>query len=111
MQGISCRYTQGQVEQVAGLQAVVDFILGSSSSYYASSGSSGRSSNPVSSVIMFGGFFLMANAGVILFVVKSRKASSRSYRAMRQYQKFGDNWDIDDIQKQVKNAYFVIQEC
>lgn len=87
------------------------FHSGSSSSYYASSGSSGRSSNSVSSVIMFGGFFLMANAGVILFVVKARKASSRSYRAMRQYQKFGDNWDIDDIQKQVKNAYFVIQEC
>ena len=53
----------------------------------------------------------MANAGVILFFIKSRKASSRSYREMRQYQNFGDNWEIDEIQKQVKNAYFVIQEC
>ena len=53
----------------------------------------------------------MANAGVVLFFIKSRKASSRSYREMRQYQNFGDNWDIDEIQKQVKNSYFVIQEC
>ena len=66
---------------------------------------------PVSSVVMFGGFFLMANAGVVLFFVKSRRASSKSYREMRQYQQFGDNWDINEIQEQVKNAYFVIQEC
>ena len=45
------------------------------------------------------------------FLSNQRKASSRSYREMRQYQNFGDNSDIDEIQKQVKNAYFVIQEC
>lgn len=37
-------------------------------SYYSShSNRTGRSSSPVSSVVMFGGFFLMANAGVVLF--------------------------------------------
>lgn len=87
------------------------FSSGGSSYYSSHSNRTGRSSSPVSSVVMFGGFFLMANAGVVLFFVKSRRASSKSYREMRQYQQFGDNWDINEIQEQVKNAYFVIQEC
>ena len=87
------------------------FSSGGGSYYSSHSNRTGRSSSPVSSVVMFGGFFLMANAGVVLFFVKSRRASSKSYREMRQYQQFGDNWDINEIQEQVKNAYFVIQEC
>lgn len=62
------------------------FSSGGGSYYSSHSNRTGRSSSPVSSVVMFGGFFLMANAGVVLFFVKSRKASSKSYREMRQYQ-------------------------
>ena len=60
---------------------------------------------------MFGGFFPDGECGSRTVFCQIQKASSKSYREMRQYQQFGDNWDINEIQEQVKNAYFVIQEC
>lgn len=54
---------------------------------------------------------LITCGGAIVFTVKSKKAAMKSKNLMRQYEKIGGNWDYREVQRQVEEAYFEIQEC
>lgn len=54
---------------------------------------------------------MAAGGGSIVLIVKSRAAKARSKRAMAVYAKMGGNWDHREIQRQVEETYFQVQEC
>jgi len=60
---------------------------------------------------MHGTFVLLLSCGgTIVFIYRSRKAKRKSVRLMKSYQELGVNWDYQEVQKHVEEAYFVIQE-
>ena len=52
-----------------------------------------------------------ASGGSIVLIRKARAARARSRKAMAFYAQMGDNWDYREIQKQVEETYFQVQEC
>lgn len=56
-------------------------------------------------------FWALASGGSIVLIWKGRKAKRRSRQAMKVFAQMGDNWDAKEIQRQVEEAYFQIQEC
>lgn len=79
-----------------------------SGSYYGHS--SGRSS--IAGLVIQGVFILvLTSGGSILLICKARKAKIKSRRAMEFFAQMGDNWDAKEIQRQVEESYFQIQEC
>ena len=49
--------------------------------------------------------------GSIVLIRKARAARARSQKAMAFYAQLGDNWDYREIQRQVEETYFQVQEC
>ena len=52
-----------------------------------------------------------AGAGTIAFHCYIQKAKYKSLQKMKKFEKPGEDWNAKEMQKYVKNAYFVIQEC
>ena len=78
----------------------------------SSSDASGSQSGNVVGVFVQGMFLLvLASGGSIVLIWKGRKAKRRSRQAMKVFAQMGDNWDAKEIQRQVEEAYFQIQEC
>ena len=48
--------------------------------------------------------------GSIVLIRKARAARARSQKAMAFYAQLGDNWDYREIQRQVEETYFQVQE-
>ena len=83
---------------------------GSHSSY--SSGSSGSRGSGLAGVILQAGVvFFAVSGGTIVLLRKARAARARSRKAMAFYAQLGDNWDYREIQRQVEETYFQVQEC
>ena len=83
---------------------------GSHSSYY--SGSSGSRGSGLAGVILQAGVvFFAVSGGTIVLLRKARAARARSRKAMAFYAQLGDNWDYREIQRQVEETYFQVQEC
>lgn len=55
-------------------------------------------------------FILFGAGGTIALIYNSRKAKRKSVRLMKSYQKLGANWNYEEVQKYVEDAYFIIQE-
>lgn len=53
----------------------------------------------------------VAGGGSTALIIKSRAAKARSKRAMAVYAQMGGNWDYREIQQQVEETYFQVQEC
>ena len=86
---------------------------GGSSSHsgsYHGGGSSGRTSvgGYVIQLVVLGA---VAGGGSTALIIKSRAAKARSKRAMAVYAQMGGNWDYREIQQQVEETYFQVQEC
>ncbi len=78
----------------------------------SSSDASGSESGNIVGVFVQGMFLLvLASGGSIALIWKGRKAKRRSRQAMKVFAQMGDNWDAKEIQRQVEEAYFQIQEC
>lgn len=85
---------------------------GSSSGSYGSSSHRSSGRDNIFNLLFQGGLFLIVTSGgSILLVLKARKAKARSRRAMACFAQLGDNWDAEEIQRQVEEAYFQVQEC
>lgn len=56
-------------------------------------------------------FGISAGGGTFLLLQKAKKAKRNSRQAMAFFAQMGDNWNYRDIQCQVEEAYFQIQEC
>lgn len=83
---------------------------GSHSSYH--SGSSGSRGSGLAGVILQAGVvFFAVSGGTIVLRRKARAARARSRKAMAFYAQLGDNWDYREIQRQVEETYFQVQEC
>ncbi len=83
---------------------------GSHSSYH--SGSSGSRGSGLAGVILQAGVvFFAVSGGTIVLLRKARAARARSRKAMAFYAQLGDNWDYREIQRQVEETYFQVQEC
>lgn len=54
---------------------------------------------------------VFTGGGTYLLIWKARKAKIRSRRAMKEFAQTGRNWNVKEIQKQVEEAYYQIQEC
>lgn len=83
----------------------------SHSSYYGSSRNGSRGSGIAGLILQAGVVFFAASGGTIVLVRKARAARARSRRAMAVYAQLGHNWDYQEIQKQVEETYFQVQEC
>ena len=81
----------------------------SSGSHYH--GSNGESNNPINAIIWFVLFVCLAGGGTMVFYYEVQKAKRNSLRAMKSFEKPGEEWDSKKMTKYVKDAYFVIQEC
>ena len=46
-----------------------------------------------------------------MLIRKARAARARSRKAMAFYAQLGDNWDYREVQRQVEETYFQVQEC
>lgn len=85
---------------------------GSSHSSTGHSGSSGSRAENIAGFLMQ--WILIgasAGGGTFLLLQKAKKARRKSRQAMAVFAQMGDNWDAKEIQKQVEEAYFQIQEC
>lgn len=82
---------------------------GGSSSSYHSSGSS--ASNSVASLVQMAVFAVAASGGSIVFIKKARRAKRKSLREMKVLAQIEENWNADEIQRQIEESYFQIQEC
>ena len=49
--------------------------------------------------------------GSIVLIRKARAARARSRKSMAFYAQLGDNWDYREVQRQVEETYFQVQEC
>lgn len=56
-------------------------------------------------------FGISAGGGTFLLLQKAKKARRNSRQAMGFFAQMGDNWNSREIQCQVEEAYFQIQEC
>ena len=79
----------------------------SHSSYYRG----GRGSGIAGMILQAGVVIFAAGGGSIVLIRKARAARARSQKAMAFYAQLGDNWDYREIQKQVEETYFQVQEC
>lgn len=86
---------------------------GSSSSSHVSSSNHGGSGRGSVSGLILQGIFVVAvtSGGTILLIWKARVAKGRSRRAMEVFAQLGENWDAKEVQRQVEEAYYQIQEC
>ena len=55
--------------------------------------------------------FFTASGGTIVLIRKAMAARAKSRKAMAFYARLGDNWDYREIQRQVEETYFQVQEC
>lgn len=79
---------------------------------HSGSYSSGRGgSNLAGFIIQAGMMVFAASGGTIVLIRKARIARARSRKAMKIYAQLGDNWDYREIQRQVEETYFQVQEC
>ena len=62
-------------------------------------------------ILQAGVVFFAASGGSIVLIRKARAARARSRKAMDFYAQMGDNWDYREIQRQVEETYFQVQEC
>lgn len=62
-------------------------------------------------ILQAGVVFFAASGGTIVLIRKARAARARSRKAMAFYAQMGDNWDYREIQRQVEETYFQVQEC
>ncbi len=83
---------------------------GSSMSHHSDSSRSVRS-NPLGSLFQLIFFVAVTSGGSIVFIKKARMAQRRSRRTMAVFAEIGENWNADEIQRQVEESYFQIQEC
>lgn len=67
--------------------------------------------NPLGSFLQLVILVTVASGGSIVFIRKARMASRRSRKAMEVFSQIGENWNADEIQHQVEESYFQIQEC
>lgn len=81
---------------------------GGSHSYH-----SGRSSSGSGNIVGFGvmAFVLGGGGSAAVLLFKARKARRRAHRAMAVFAQSGRNWDYREVQNQVEETYFQIQEC
>lgn len=85
---------------------------GGSSHSSSSAGTSDSQGSNVAVVFVQGIFILVvASGGSIVLLQKGRRARRKSRQAMKMFAQMGDNWDAKEIQRQVEDAYFQIQEC
>lgn len=85
---------------------------GSSSSNHSNYYDNGRTSrNPISRILNYGMFICVAGGSAIVFFYRRKKAHFISKKRMKEFAKYGYNWDYKDIQKRVEKAYYEIQEC
>ena len=85
---------------------------GGSSHSSSSAGTSNSQGSNVAVVFVQGIFILVvASGGSIVLLQKGRRARRKSRQAMKMFAQMGDNWDAKEIQRQVEEAYFQIQEC
>ena len=85
---------------------------GSSHSSTGHSGSSGsRAENIAVFLMQWILFGASAGGGTFLLLQRAKRARRESRQAMAVFAQMGDNWDAKEIQKQVEEAYFQIQEC
>lgn len=54
---------------------------------------------------------VLLGSTVVAYLYKTQKGRVKSRIKMHQYSKKGGNWDFDEIQREVTEAYFKIQEC
>lgn len=82
----------------------------SGSHYYGNSSRHGRPGigGYIVQIVLAGA---VAGGGSLILIVKGKAARTKSRRAMAVYAQLGDNWDAQEIQRQVETAYFEIQEC
>ena len=62
-------------------------------------------------ILQAGVVFFAVSGGTIVLLRKARAARARSRKAMAFYAQLGDNWDYREIQRQVEETYFQVQEC
>ena len=87
---------------------------GSSSSgggSYTSHRSYYKGGNVAGMILQAGVVFFTASGGTIVLIRKAMAARARSRKAMAFYAQLGDNWDYREIQRQVEETYFQVQEC
>lgn len=83
---------------------------GNSVSHHTDSSGTTRS-NPIGAFIQLVILATVASGGSIVFIKKARRANKRSHRTMRALAQIEENWNPNEIQRQVEEAYFQIQEC
>ena len=82
------------------------------SSYHSGRSSGGGTSDIVSAAQFgLGVFVASGGAGAAVLLLKARRARRRTHRAMAVFSESGRNWDYREVQKQVEESYFQIQEC
>lgn len=84
---------------------------GSGGGYYNNGYYGGRRSNPISSLLGYMVFGAAFCGGAVVFTYKVQKARMRSKKLMNYYAKRGSNWNYREVQREIKKAYFEIQEC
>ena len=75
------------------------------------SGRSSSRSNLTGNILFGVNAIVVTCGGAIAFTIKAKKAAAKSRNLMRQYEKIGGNWDYREVQRQVEEAYYQIQEC
>lgn len=71
----------------------------------------GRGSGIAGMILQSGVVIFAAGGGSIVLIRKARAARARSRKAMAFYAQLGDNWDYREVQRQVEETYFQVQEC
>ena len=84
---------------------------GGSSHHVGTSGGHTGRSNPISSIISLGMFFCISSAGVIIFKVRLSKKKIKSISTIKYLSKNDYNWDYVKMKKDVKEAFYKIQDA
>lgn len=121
------------IKKLCGLLAVILIISGTSTAYaraggggssggggggggtggtggsHSSSRNSTGSNNPISSIIGFGAFAIMASAAVIIFKVRIGKKKVESISVIKDLSKSDDNWNYKNIKRDIEDAFYKVQ--
>lgn len=84
---------------------------GGSSSHSGGSGYPHRRTSLLESLLVQGGFFIMAGAGGILFAVHLHKKKRTSARMLKKIDDMDYRWNKEVLDQRVKDVYFAVQQA
>ncbi|MBK1809741.1 Tim44 domain-containing protein [Clostridium sp. YIM B02505] len=117
------------IKKLCGVLVVILIISGSSTAYARAGGGGGSSGgggggtggshsssrnstgsrNPISAILSFGAFAIMASAGTIILRAQIGKKKVKSISVIKDLSKSDDNWNYKNIKREIEETFYKVQ--